>query len=77
MWAQINNMPADGFNVIGVNLPHIVLQPFEGQVQYKTDDVMPVYWFHYTPDALVGARRQPDQILPGPGQGREGTTRQS
>ena len=53
MWAQINSMPADGFNVIGVNLPHIVLQPFEGQVQYKTDDVMPVYWFHYTPDALV------------------------
>lgn len=28
MWAQINNMPADGYNVIGVNLPHIVLQPF-------------------------------------------------
>lgn len=53
MWAQINAMPGDGFNVIGVNLPHIVLQPFEGQVQYKTDDVMPVYWFHYTPDALV------------------------
>jgi tripartite-type tricarboxylate transporter receptor subunit TctC len=53
MWAQINSMPDDGFNVIGVNLPHIVLQPFEGQVQYKTDDVMPVYWFHYTPDALV------------------------
>ena len=53
MWAQINSMPADGFNVIGVNLPHIVLQPFEGQVQYKTEDVMPVYWFHYTPDALV------------------------
>ena len=53
MWAQINNVPADGYNVVGVNLPHIVLQPFEGQVQYKTDDVMPVYWFHYTPDALV------------------------
>ena len=53
MWAQINSMPADGFNVIGINLPHIVLQPFEGQVQYKTDDILPVYWFHYTPDALV------------------------
>ena len=53
MWAQIDIVPADGFNVIGGNLPHIVLQPFEGQVQYKTDDVMPVYWFHYTPDALV------------------------
>jgi tripartite-type tricarboxylate transporter receptor subunit TctC len=22
-------------------------------VQYKTDDVTPVFWFHYTPDALV------------------------
>ena len=40
-------------NVIGINLPHIVFQPIEGQVQYKTEDVTPVYWFHYTPDALV------------------------
>src|SRR5688500_5116348 len=38
MWAQINQLPGDGFNVVGINLPHIVLQPFEGQVQYKTDD---------------------------------------
>ncbi|MBY0268034.1 MAG: tripartite tricarboxylate transporter substrate binding protein [Burkholderiales bacterium] len=53
MWAQINSMPGDGYNVIGVNLPHIVLQPFEGQVQYKTEDILPVYWFHYTPDAIV------------------------
>jgi tripartite-type tricarboxylate transporter receptor subunit TctC len=30
-----------------------VLQPLEGQVQYRTEDVTPVYWFHYTPDALV------------------------
>ena len=53
MWAQINQQPADGVNVIGVNLPHIVFQPIEGQVQYKTEDIVPVYWFHYTPDALV------------------------
>jgi tripartite-type tricarboxylate transporter receptor subunit TctC len=25
----------------------------EVNVQYKTDDITPVYWFHYTPDALV------------------------
>src|SRR5207245_6525250 len=30
-----------------------VLAPFEGQVQYKTEDITPTYWFHYTPDALV------------------------
>ena len=53
MWAQMNTLPADGLNIIGINLPHIVFQPIEGQVQYKTDDVTPVYWFHYTPDALV------------------------
>jgi tripartite-type tricarboxylate transporter receptor subunit TctC len=53
LWAQINQLPGDGYNVVGINLPHIVFQPIEGQVQYKTDDITPVYWFHYTPDALV------------------------
>jgi tripartite-type tricarboxylate transporter receptor subunit TctC len=59
MWAQMNGLPADGLNVVGVNLPHIVLQPLEGQVQYKTDDITPVYWFHYTPDAIVVANESP------------------
>src|SRR5947199_33278 len=38
MWAQMNQLPGDGFNIVGINLPHIVFQPMEGQVQYKTDD---------------------------------------
>ncbi len=59
MWSQMNTLPADGFNIVGINLPHIVLQPMEGQVQYKTEDVTPVYWFHYTPDALVVADSSP------------------
>ena len=53
LWGSVNTLPADGVTVYGVNLPHVVLQPMEGQVQYKTDDVTPVYWYHYTPDALV------------------------
>jgi putative tricarboxylic transport membrane protein len=53
LWTQMNQLPADGLNIVGINLPHIVLQPLEGQVTYKTEDVTPVYWFHYTPDALV------------------------
>jgi tripartite-type tricarboxylate transporter receptor subunit TctC len=53
MWTQANSLPADGLNIYGINLPHIVLQPMEGQVQYKTDELVPVYWYHYTPDALV------------------------
>lgn len=53
MWTQMNQLPADGLNVVGVNLPHIVFQPIQGDVQYKTHDVVPVYWFHFTPDILV------------------------
>jgi tripartite-type tricarboxylate transporter receptor subunit TctC len=59
MWSQMNGLPADGVNVVGVNLPHLVLQPLEGNVQYKTEDVTPVYWYHYTPDALVVPEASP------------------
>jgi tripartite-type tricarboxylate transporter receptor subunit TctC len=59
LWTQLNQLPGDGSNIAGINLPHIVLQPMEGTVQYKTEDVTPVYWFHYTPDALVVADGSP------------------
>ena len=59
MWAQMNQLTGDGSNIVGINLPHIVFQPMEGQVQYKTDEVTPVFWFHYTPDALVVPEASP------------------
>ena len=59
MWAQMNALPGDGYHVVGINLPHIVLQPLEGLVQYKTDDITPVYWFHYTPDAIIVPEASP------------------
>ena len=59
VWSTLNSMPADGSIVAGVNLPHIVLQPLEGQVQYKTEDITPTYWFHYTPDAIVVSNDSP------------------
>lgn len=59
LWSMMNTLPGDGLNVVGINLPHIVFQPLEGQVQYKTDDVVPVFWFHYTPDALVVPESSP------------------
>jgi tripartite-type tricarboxylate transporter receptor subunit TctC len=49
----------DGYNVVGVTLPHIVLQPMEGQVQYKTEDITPIYWFRYMPDAVVVPEQSP------------------
>ena len=59
LWSTMNALPGDGVNIVGVNLPHMVLQPMEGQVQYKTEDVSPVFWFHYTPDALVVPDQSP------------------
>jgi tripartite-type tricarboxylate transporter receptor subunit TctC len=59
MWSQMNQLPGDGYNIVGINLPHIVLAPLEGLVQFKTEDITPVYWFHYTPDAIVVADQSP------------------
>ena len=59
MWSQMNQLPGDGLNIVGVNLPHIVFQPIEGEVQYKTADITPVFWFHYTPDILVVPEQSP------------------
>lgn len=51
-WSQLNSMPGDGYTIMGINLPHTVLQPLQKDVGYKTDDLTPVNYFHYTPDAI-------------------------
>jgi len=58
-WSQLNTLAGDGYNIMGVNVPHIILQPLEPNTPYKTDDITPVYFFHYTPDAIVVAAESP------------------
>ena len=58
-WSQLNQMPGDGYSIMGTNLPHIVLQPLEGNVQYKTEDITNVIFFNYTPDAIVVRNESP------------------
>jgi tripartite-type tricarboxylate transporter receptor subunit TctC len=62
-WSQLNAMPGDGYNIMGINLPHVFLQPLEGNVQYKGTDLTPVYYFHYTPDALLVSVDSPYKSL--------------
>lgn len=62
-WAQLNNMPADGYTVMGTNLPHLILQPLEKNVGYKTDDIDTVFWFQFTPDALLVPADSPIKTL--------------
>ena len=63
VWQQLNTLPGDGYTIAGINLPHVVRQPLEGTVSYKTDDMTPVYWFHYTPDALIVPASSPFQTF--------------
>lgn len=52
-WSQLNSLNGDGYTVMGINLPHIVIQPAQKDVGYKTDDMTTVYWFQFTPNAIV------------------------
>ena len=51
-WSQLNSMEGDGYTIMGINLPHTILQPMEKDVGYTTDELTPVHYFHYTPDAI-------------------------
>src|SRR5260221_10357725 len=58
-WSLLNQLPGDGYSIMGTNLPHIVLQPLEGNVSYKTEDITNVNFFNYTPDAIVVRTESP------------------
>ncbi|MDP2169989.1 MAG: tripartite tricarboxylate transporter substrate binding protein [Rhodocyclaceae bacterium] len=62
-WSQLNGMTADGHTMMGTNLPHIVFQPMETNSGYKTDDLNTIYWFHFTPDALLVHKDSPFKTL--------------
>ncbi|WP_417812632.1 tripartite tricarboxylate transporter substrate binding protein [Thalassospira alkalitolerans] len=51
-WSQLNGMEGDGYTIMGINLPHTILQPMEKDVGYETDDLTYINFFHYTPNAL-------------------------
>jgi tripartite-type tricarboxylate transporter receptor subunit TctC len=58
-WAQLNSIKGDGYTMMGINLPHIIVKPMQKDVGFKTDDVTGVYMFHYTPDAIVVTKDSP------------------
>ena len=59
VWGQLNNYAPDASVIVGVNIPHIVLQPLQDATQFKTDDVNAVYYYHFTPDALMVSANSP------------------
>lgn len=59
VWSTMNTYPADGTTVVGVNIPHTILQPLQEGIQYKTEDINAIYYYHFTPDALMVSADSP------------------
>ncbi|WP_420414035.1 tripartite tricarboxylate transporter substrate binding protein [Roseibium sp.] len=62
-WAQLNRFDGDGHTLMGTIVPHTVLQPAMKDVGYQTDDINNVYFFHYTPDAILVKADSPFETL--------------
>ena len=64
-WSSLNGEKGDGSVIMGVNLPHIIMQPIaKGEkAGYKTDDVNVFAFFHYTPDAILVEASSPYKSL--------------
>jgi tripartite-type tricarboxylate transporter receptor subunit TctC len=52
-WRELTKAKADGCFISGFNIPHIILQPLQQEVGYKTEQIVPVAIFQRTPLALV------------------------
>ncbi|WP_162150441.1 tripartite tricarboxylate transporter substrate binding protein [Arthrobacter sp. H5] len=53
-WSELTRTAADGYTVMGSNLPHIILQPMlRDDAGYETEDLQQVYIFQSTPNALL------------------------
>lgn len=62
-WASLNGLNNDGQTIMGVNLPHIVIQPAQKDVGFTTEGINSFYFFHYTPDAIVVSADSPYKTL--------------
>jgi putative tricarboxylic transport membrane protein len=53
-WTKFAKAKPDGYNVCGINTPHIILQPLaQADVNFKTDDLKPLCMFESTPIGLA------------------------
>ena len=58
-WRELTKAKPDGYTIAGFNIPHVILQPLQQDVGYKTDQIVPVFIFHKTPLALAVLQTSP------------------
>lgn len=64
-WSEFqNNAEPSGYEMIGVNIPHIIAQPIlRSDAGYETDNWRIVTFFHSTPNALIVPKDSQFQTL--------------
>lgn len=62
-WSQLSDMPADGYTIMGSNLPHIILKPMGKDVGFQLEDLNNFHYFHYSPDAILVRNDSPYETL--------------
>lgn len=58
-WRELTRARPDGYLIAGFNIPHIILQPLQQDVGYKTEQLVPVAIFQRTPLALAVQANSP------------------
>ena len=62
-WRALTKAKPDGYTFAGFNIPHVILQPLQQDVGYKTEQINPVFIFHKTPLALAVLATSPYMTL--------------
>jgi len=58
-WAEAARGKPDGYQITGINVPHIIIQPLQQDVGYKTEQLLPVALFQSTPVGLIVLNNSP------------------
>jgi tripartite-type tricarboxylate transporter receptor subunit TctC len=62
-WRELVKSKPDGYLFAGFNIPHVILQPLQQQVGYKTEQLVPVALFQRTPVGLAVPENSPYKTL--------------
>jgi putative tricarboxylic transport membrane protein len=62
-WRELIRAKPDGYTIGGFNIPHVILQPLQQEVGYKTEQIEPVAIFQRTPLALAVLTTSPFKTL--------------
>ncbi len=62
-WSEFTRAKPDGYSIVGTNLPTIITQPMLEDVGYKTEQLMPLVDFQFTPLVMAVTKDSPYKDL--------------